>query len=141
VKLASRIAFGNQTIFLPSEWTKVEDSRLCVPTSRQVCLFGAFKDQWWTLGIKGGQTELNNLNPKLSTVILKGFVPWMCDQLGQSGWLNRAYSASTGSLTPPATPQVILTFVPVNRRGLPKKWKWSAKGAEYESQGQARREA
>ena len=74
MKLASRIAFGNQTIFLPSEWTKVEDSRLCVPTSRQVCLFGAFKDQWWTLGIKGGQTELNNLNPKLSTVILKGFV-------------------------------------------------------------------
>lgn len=51
VKPASRIAFGNQTIFLPSRWTKVEDSRLCVPTSRQVCLFGAFKDQWWTLGI------------------------------------------------------------------------------------------
>jgi len=24
VKLASRIAFGNQTIFLPSRWTKVE---------------------------------------------------------------------------------------------------------------------
>jgi hypothetical protein len=84
VKLASRIAFGNQTIFLPSEWTKVEDSRLCVPTSRQVCLFGAFKDQWWTLGIKGGQTELNNLNPKLSTVILKGFVALMGAQLGQS---------------------------------------------------------
>jgi hypothetical protein len=95
VKLASRIAFGNQTIFLPSESTKVEDSRLCVPTSRQVCLFGAFKDQWWTLGIKGGQTELNNLNPKLSTVILKGFVALMGAQLGQSRWFNRSYHAST----------------------------------------------
>jgi len=36
-----QIAFGNQTIFLPalSWWTKEEDSRLCVPTSRQVCLY------------------------------------------------------------------------------------------------------
>ena len=71
-----QIAFGNQTIFLPalSWWTKEEDSRLCVPTSRQVCLFGAFKDQLVDPGNQGGQTELNNLNPKLSTVILKGFV-------------------------------------------------------------------
>jgi len=53
-----RIAFGNQTIFLPSNRTKVEDSRLCVPTSRQVCLFGAFKDQLVDPGNQGGQTEL-----------------------------------------------------------------------------------
>ena len=75
VKMASGIAFGNQTIFLPSNRTKVEDSRLCVPTSRQVCLFGAFKDQLVDPGNQGGQTELNNLNQRLSTVILKGFVP------------------------------------------------------------------
>lgn len=36
-----QIAFGNQTIFHPalSQRTKEEDSRLCVPTSRQVCLY------------------------------------------------------------------------------------------------------
>ena len=36
-----QIAFGNQTIFRPaqSKRTKEEDSRLCVPTSRQVCLY------------------------------------------------------------------------------------------------------
>ena len=36
-----QIAFGNQTIFLTaqSRRTKEEDSRLCVPTSRQVCLY------------------------------------------------------------------------------------------------------
>jgi len=56
--MASGIAFGNQTIFLPSNRTKVEDSRLCVPTSRQVCLFGAFKDQLVDPGNQGGQTEL-----------------------------------------------------------------------------------
>ena len=66
---------------------------------------------------KGGQTELNNLNPKLSTVILKGFVAWMCAQLGQSGWVNRPYHASIGSLLT----QVVLTFVQVNRRGFARK--------------------
>jgi hypothetical protein len=118
VKLASRIAFGNQTIFLPSEWTKVEDSRLCVPTSRQVCLFGAFKDQWWTLGIKGGQTELNNLNPKLSTVILKGFVALMGAQLGQSRVVQPLISCQHRIIIdPPAT----AAFVQVNRRGFAQK--------------------
>jgi hypothetical protein len=120
VKLASRIAFGNQTIFLPSEWTKVEDSRLCVPTSRQVCLFGAFKDQWWTLGIKGGQTELNNLNPKLSTVILKGFVALMGAQLGQSRVVQPLISCQHRIIDPPATAGV-LTFDQVNRRGFAQK--------------------
>jgi hypothetical protein len=121
VKLASRIAFGNQTIFLPSEWTKVEDSRLCVPTSRQVCLFGAFKDQWWTLGIKGGQTELNNLNPKLSTVILKGFVALMGAQLGQSRVVQPLISCQHRMIIDPPATAGVLTFDQVNRRGFAQK--------------------
>jgi len=58
--MASGIAFGNQTIFLPSNRTKVEDSRLCVPTSRQVCLYRC--NHYWknchSPWVQGGQTEL-----------------------------------------------------------------------------------
>jgi hypothetical protein len=93
-----QIAFGNQTIFLPalSDRTKEEDSRLCVPTSRQVCLYRCNRALKELPRIQAGQTELNIVNRTVSTVILKAWAGVRNRRLKRPADYLRAYSGCQG---------------------------------------------